>query len=219
MIEKVKEIVESTSECLKQVNNDIKKNEAIRQSRIAEQREAEELQRQQLYYMNPFPLCLDTGQYRNLESDFYCSGSTTVPLYPYQSAAITEHYIQQAIQNNDVSTLKAIQQATITDLDSRFDFVRLLHYQLYETFIHSYYPNLSYADVTPTGQIFFMNSSGYCLVYSLVVDRKITFDKIAENFKKFKNTQLCKQLFRQYGIKKSKLCCSNDFCKLIVVLR
>lgn len=219
MNEKLNNLLDTSVDCLKQVYKDMSAR-SEEQRKLAEARQQEEQARiEKAYYCSLYPLTLTNEQYRLLESDFYYSRAAIIPLDLAQSVDITKHLINQAKMNNDIALLKAIREEASTSLNASFDFARFLHKQLYDSFIHAYYPHLTYAEVTPVGCSVIIREDFYGFVYSFALDRQIVYDAVKKNFKRFKNTQYCQQLFNQYKITSAKISFDTQNYNLIIFLK
>lgn len=210
-----KEIIsiwDSLSNCIKETSESIKANEANKRRIAALQEQAKAEAMQKSYYQQPYFLELSDYQLSDT-----LMGCRAIGLAPEQSAAITEHYIRQAKINGDVALLKTIQEEATISLDVNFDFVRQIHYKLYECFIKGYYPQLTYANVTPAKQIFTSHTCGYCFIYTFDVQSQKALEKLKENFSGFKATNLCRNLFRHYGIRKAKISYIDDLTIAIIL--
>lgn len=201
MNKKIESLLDSTTNCIREVYKDMKESEATRLSRVAQQEQANAEVRQKLFYQQPYPLELDNVQFNAI----YQMGAGVIALYPWQSTAIVKHYINQAKQNNDVALLKAMQEEASISLDINFDFVRTLHQKLYECFVHSCFPQATYIEVTPTEYSFLINSSGYHFVYTLPVENSKSFQHLKKKFESFKCSQSYTELSRLYNIKSASI--------------
>lgn len=219
MIKKLSDLIDTTVSCMTKISNDIADNANVQRQRSEEQKKILAELREKLYYQSLYNLDLTDAQINQLDSNMYNFSAKIVTLSQLQSYDIARHLINQAKLNNDNELLQQIRAEASSNLDESLDFIRLLHYQLYENFIHNYYTNLTYAEVTKVKQIFFMNNNSYCLVYSFVLDRQRDFDKLKENFNSFKNTLVCKQLFRQFNIKKANVNFSDNSYNLVIILK
>lgn len=219
MRKKLSDLIDTTVSCMTKISNDITEKAEEQRQRKEEQEKILAEIREKLFYQSLYNLSLTDEQIYQLENNMNNFVAKIVTLSRLQSYDITRHLINQAKLNNDIELLQQVRAEASTNLDESLDFVRLLHYQLYESFIHNYYTNLTYAEVTKVKQLFFISNNSYCFIYSFVLDRQQDFEKLKENFNSFKNTLECKQLFRQFNIKKANVNFIDASYYLVIMLK
>lgn len=219
MRKKLSDLIDTTVSCMTKISNDITEKAEEQRQRKEEQEKILAEIREKLFYQSLYNLSLTDEQIYQLENNMNNFVAKIVTLSRLQSYDITRHLINQAKLNNDIELLQQVRAEASSNLDESLDFVRLLHYQLYESFIHNYYTNLTYAEVTKVKQLFFISNNSYCFIYSFVLDRQQDFEKLKENFNSFKNTLECKQLFRQFNIKKANVNFIDASYYLVIMLK
>lgn len=176
---------------------------AEQKRKYEEERYQQELElNQRLLYQQPYTMQLSGEQVAQIEDSYYMTGQPSVTLYPQQSQNITGHLIRQAVINNDAATQKEIVAELNLSFDTYLDRVRVLHKAFYDSFIRSYYPDITYADVTPVNGYFICSRDRYGLIYSFGMNAPSTINTMRNNFFSYLGTQSGKQLMRYFGIQK-----------------
>lgn len=207
------QIMKQLSEILANFINYLKQLYEHKLTILQEEQQYIEQQKQQLAICSNYNLVLDAAQIEQLT--YY----SFVTLYPLQSADISLHFIRQSVATRDTKTLQYIRAELGLSLNQNIDFIRLLHQELYESFIHAYYPNLTYANVAPPDVSFWVCNQGYGFLYTLTVDSKKKFSDVKTAFQRYRNTQACQELFRTHGIQSANLDFTDDNFNLIIFLK
>lgn len=219
MNEKLSELLDNATNCLKQVYKDMtlksEENRKLAEVRLQKEQEIALVQA----YKAPYDLSLDSMQIDQLNVNASTYGNPVVTLTESQSYDITSHYIKQAKLNNDKELLQQVRIEASTDLNSNFDAVRILHKDLYINFIYAYYPYLTYANVTPTNTLCIVEGLHLGLVYSFALDRQVKLDDIKSNFNRFKNTYYCQKLFREFNITSANISYDSNNYNLMIFLK
>ena len=169
-----------------------------------QQRAAQLAEQQRLMYQQPVTVRLNAQQlqyiYEQLNTRPY-SNSADVMLNQEQMARVVTWFLEQAWTNGDIQTFQNLRNKMVPlGLGFNLDYLRQLHKDLFDSFIHGHNPGLTYADGTPPNGLLVLNGHGFGFCYRISANSQTTQKRYREDFYGFIATAQGQALIRKYGL-------------------
>lgn len=162
-------------------------------------------QQQQLLYQQPVAVRLDEAQLQSimlqLETTPYAK-SADVLLSQQQMTRVFKWFLEQAWHAQDLRTFANLKQGMLPlGLGFNLGWLRHLHKDVFDSFIHGYNPDLTYVQCAPNGSLFLLTGKGYGLCYSISANSQTTLNRYKNDFERFAATAQGQTLIKKYGLR------------------
>ena len=165
-------------------------------------------QQQQLLYQKPVTVKLDEGQLQSIMLQLNTApyaNSADVLLNQQQMVHVVKWFLGQALVNKDMRSFEALRNFMFPlGLEHNLGWLRQLHKDVFDRFIHEYNPTLAYMQCAPNGSLFLLTGKGYGLCYGILANSQATLDRYKNDFQRFTATAQGQGLIKKYG-----LCCKD----------
>lgn len=167
--------------------------------------QAQLLQQQQLLYQKPVTVKLDEGQLQSIMLQLNTApyaNSAEVLLSQQQMVHVVNWFLSQAWHAQHLQTFTNLRQGMLPlGLNFNVGWLRQLHKDVFNSFIHGYNPDLTYVQCAPNGSLFLLTGKGYGLCYGISANSQATLGRYKNDFLRFTATAQGQSLIKKYGLR------------------